>query len=294
MRISSFLLLCLCAVFSAGLWIGCGSDAEDDPTTLPMETEGTLDIADVELETRADSVAMQMYQAHGGRAWATVPYLRFNFGVAQGDSARVVARHLWNYQTGNYRLEWDKGADSTYVALFDVSGSVDATPPGTVYLNGQAVANTESGELLEEAQRRFINDSYWLLAPLKVFDNGVQREYVADSSTSEYDVITLTFEDVGMTPGDQYWFYVDKETGLLQRWAFHLEGMEEAEPPRVFDWTDPVTLESSEGSLRLFTRKEAVGAPVAIVTDNVEVIGSLEQSIFTAAQPVLENNPLTE
>lgn len=49
-------------------------------------------------------------------------------------------------------------------------------------------------------------------------------------------MVVLSFDQVGLTPGDRYWAYVNRETGLMDRWAYHLEGMDEADPPTAWDW----------------------------------------------------------
>ena len=262
---------------------GCGSPSEDGGSSMQMPA----------LETKADSVAMTLVEAHGGlETWASAPYVRFDFGIDRGETQQVAARHLWNRQTGEYRMEWNQGPDSTYVALFNVdmfgeAASQPAGEAGEVYLNGSAVDSSAHDRLMQTAHQRFVNDSYWLLAPLKVFDPGVNRSYAADSSTATHDVISLTFGDVGLTPGDQYWLYVNRDTGQLDRWAFHLQGMEDGAPPQFFDWTDYQDLEVPEGTLTLAARKGAQGGPVAIIFPTLEVPSSVPNGMFTDPQPRL-------
>ena len=253
---------------------GCAPEASDpeEPTTAEMPA----------METRADTVAMRIYEAAGGpAAMAAMPYLRFDFGVERDGDHQVAARHLWNRQTGDYRVEWTSGPDSAYVALFNVN-----TQEGDVYLNGDSLATGERQAQMENAYRRYINDSYWLLAPVKLFDPGVTRTYAADSSGAEQEVIELTFGDVGLTPGDRYWIYADPETGAMTKWAFVLQGNPEAEP-RVFQWTDVQTLETPEGPVSLATAKEAMGGPVILRTDNLEAPTGVPTEMFTDPQPRL-------
>ncbi len=38
-----------------------------------------------------------------------------------------------------------------------------------------------------------------------------------------YDKLKLTFGKVGLTPGDTYWAYINRQTKLMDRWAYFLE-----------------------------------------------------------------------
>ena len=234
------------------------------------------------LETRADSVAMRAYEVAGGpEAMAALPFLRFDFGVEREGERETVARHLWNRQTGDYRVEWSRGPDSTYVALFDAN-----TQEGQAYLNGDSLSGGDNADRLGEAYRRFINDSYWLLAPVKLFDPGVERAYVADSSGGDYDVVELTFGDVGLTPGDRYWVYVDKETGRMERWAFVLQNNPDA-AARMYAWTDVQALQTSAGPVSLAASKEAMGGSTVIYTDHLEAPTDVPAEMFTDPNPRL-------
>jgi hypothetical protein len=284
MRFRSPLLAALVAVgvLTAGALVGPRAGSALLPDAPSADT--------VSLDTKADSVAHRLLRAHGADAWASAPYLRFNFAVETPDGARVIGRHFWDRTSGDYRVEWSAGADSNYVAIVNVRDATDGVPPGTAYLNGTAL----EGEAAETARRRaygrFINDTYWLLAPLKTFDPGVNRAYRADSSTAEHDVLHLTFGEVGLTPGDEYWLYVSKETGRLDRWAFHLQGMSADQPPRAFDWTGYTTLQAPDGPVTLATRKEAVGEPQAILTNALALPSRPPADVFSTPTPMLADD----
>ncbi|WP_263784289.1 hypothetical protein [Salinibacter grassmerensis] len=275
--------LLLFATLLAGglLWTGCSSDSASDsePVVSPTDT--------IAPETRADSVAYRLLQAHGMDAWASSPYLRFNFGFETPGGAQTIARHLWNRNTGEYRIEWSAGPDSSYVVLANIRDRQDGRLGGSVYLNGEELTGAAGETALEEAYGRFVNDTYWLLAPLKAFDPGVNRTYVPDSSTADHDVLHLTFDEVGRTPGDQYWLYVSTETGRLDRWAYHLQGMPEDAPPQFYDWTQYRELSAPGGTVRLASRKEAVGADQALLTNQLALPESPPEGAFSTPDPML-------
>lgn len=273
-----------CSLLIAGmLVVACGM--ESDP---PTATTGPVRPADtVPLRTPGDSLAKRLADAHGGAAWASAPYLRFNFAVDRGSGEGRPIRHLWNRTTGDYRVEWGPSDDTTYVALINVNEVQDGLPAGTVYLDGSALRGARDTTMRTRAYRRFINDSYWLLAPLKMFDPGVNRTYQADSSDAEHEVLHLTFGDVGLTPDDEYWFYVDAETGRLDRWAFRLQGMADDASPAAFDWTDYQTLSAPGGTVRLAARHASTNGSTAILTNELSLPSSVPENAFTAPDPIL-------
>lgn len=239
------------------------------------------------LSATADSLAQRLQKAHGAEAFASAPYLRFTFAIDAPDGTRVIGRHLWNKNTGDYRVEWTSGADTSYVALINVREVTDGVPSGEAYRNGTRLENQAATEARRTAYGRFVNDTYWLLAPLKTMDSGVNRAYLPESSTATHEVLHLTFGDVGLTPDDEYWLYVSTETGRLDRWAFHLQGMDASAPPQVFDWTSPVTLEAPAGTVTLSTRKEAVNGSRSILTNELALPSRVPDDAFSSPTPML-------
>ena len=67
-----------------------------------------------------------------------------------------------------------------------------------------------------------MNDSYWLLAPLKVRDRGVKVEAGGpkDLNGATCETLRLKFDKVGLTPTDQYVFYIDPKTKLPLAWDY--------------------------------------------------------------------------
>jgi len=264
------------------LGVGCGSNtggSSSDDASAPTDT--------LTLDSTADSVAYRLMRAHGADAFAAAPYLRFNFAFESPKGARVIARHLWDRTTGDYRVEWEGGTDSSYVALVNVRNVEDGVPAGDVYLNGEKLEGETARSMRKEAYGRFVNDTYWLLAPLKVFDPGVNRQYLADSSTATHDVLHLTFGNVGLTPDDEYWLYVSKETGRLDRWAYHLQGMKESAPPQAYEWTADTTLQAPEGTVVFSNRKEAMNANRALLTNELALPSSPPEGAFSDPEPML-------
>ena len=265
----------------AGVVTGCGGPSTEgpSPSLFPMET-------------RADSVAMNVFEAYGGpAAWADLRYLRFDFATRSSagsdDSSAappertVHGRHLWDRMTGDYRLEMPRGGDTLYVALFNTQ----APDAGNVWLFGERVEAGEEADLLEQAYRRFINDTYWLLMPVKLFDEGVQRSYLPDSSSADVEVLHLSFGDVGLTPGDQYWIYADKATGRIRHWAYRLERHPSDHAPQPIAWARHKTFETPSGALVVSEQKPGDG--FVLFTDRVDMPAEAPEDAFSNPHPLL-------
>jgi hypothetical protein len=202
------------------------------------------------MTTAADSLAMRVIDAHGGwDAWASMDQVRFDWVVERDSIELSRVRHLWHKTDGRARVEWEIGEDSVAVALLDLAASTPEAPVGVVYLRGEPTAPEDS--LVARAYGRFINDSYWMLAPLKTFDPGVNRGLAPDSASGGSDVLALSFGDVGLTPGDRYWLRVGPG-GELQTWTYVLQGDTTA---TTWAWEEPATVNGPAGPLTVLTRK---------------------------------------
>jgi hypothetical protein len=80
------------------------------------------------------------------------------------------------------------------------------------------VWNPAADEAAKAAYARWVNDSYWLIAPLKLKDPGVSVTY--GGQQDGFDSLHLSFAKVGLTPGDQYNLYIDPQTHLVRRWDY--------------------------------------------------------------------------
>ncbi|MDX1419283.1 MAG: hypothetical protein R3181_04900 [Rubricoccaceae bacterium] len=267
MRLSPVLVL---AALAACTPAEPSADAPSPPELSPRPT----------LVTAADTLAWRITEAAGGLdAWHALPRLRFDFAVVRESTEVFRARHLWDRASGRYRVEYPIGEDSTLVALFDLQRFNPAAPEGTVFVNGVPVDSAAARDRLAEAHTRHVNDAYWLLAPLKLFDPGVRRSLVPDSARAGSEVLMLSFDGVGLTPGDRYWLTADAE-GRLSRWSFALEGGGTG----AHVWDEYVALPTPQGDLRLSTRKRTAGR--AILTP-VHPAEGFPPDVFEQPQPVL-------
>ncbi len=140
----------------------------------------------------------EVYQAAGGGNWGKVKTIQFTFAVEKDGKSVAKAEHLWNVPAQTDEVKW-KGKDVT----------VNLADPGT-----EADAKV--------AYARWVNDSYWLLAPLKLMDKGVTltAEGTKEMNGAQRDVLRLSFGQVGLTPTDQYRLYIDPSTKLVSYWDY--------------------------------------------------------------------------
>ena len=226
--------------------------------------------SDPPLETPADSLAQRLVDASGGHAaWAALPALRFDW-VVQTDSAELVrVRHLWDRAGDRARVEWSAGQDSTLVAVMAPGVFDPGSPAGSAALTvsdgpPEVLSGDAALDALRDAHARWVNDTYWMIAPVKTFDPGVDRALAPDSGAA---TLALSFGRVGLTPGDRYWLRLGDD-GAMEGWTYVLEGDSAA---TRWTWTDPRTVSGPRGDVTVWATKRKDGEPVEIVTRPLRV-----------------------
>jgi hypothetical protein len=220
----------------------------------------------------ADSVARRATDVLAGPAWDDARYIAFTFNVER--EGKIVASwpQQWDRYTGDYRVSGKNREGEDVAVIMNVN-----TKQGKGWKNGQELA--DPAELLTLGYRRFINDTYWLLMGFKTFDPGVTREYAGEKSDPcgvVHDVVRLSFANVGLTPGDVYWMWVNRDTGLVGEWHMMLEGMKPDEEPSTVLFHDYHRV----GGLLLSTRREIKGKNQFIRFDDVVVSKTVPAGAF--------------
>jgi len=226
-------------------------------------------------DDKADRVAHELVTALGGEsAWNKARQLRFDFVVEREGKRAAEFHHLWDRYTGDYRLLGADKSGAPYAVYFNVN-----TRDGKAFVNGRPVEGEEKKKLLENAYGRFINDTYWLLAPWKVFDPGVHRDYDGEKTGPDgvaCDVIRLSFDNVGLTPRDVYWLWVARDGRRMVQWQYVLAGAQEE--PTTALWKDWKTI----GGISLSLEKTMAARPIRILFENVAVSPSRDDKDFAA------------
>jgi hypothetical protein len=224
-------------------------------------------------DAKADAVGKELIAALGGMpAWEKSRQFQFDFVVAKEGKAVARFSHVWDRYTGDYRLKGVDKAGAPYVVYFNVN-----TKDGKAFVNGAAVPAEENAKRLESAYGRFINDTYWLLAPWKIFDPGVNLTYDGEKPCPDggtCDILKLSFADVGLTPKDVYWLWITRDGRHMVQWQYVLGGA--AEAPTTVAWKD---WKNMNGML-LSMDKPIQSEPFEIRFENVAVSPSRDDALF--------------
>jgi hypothetical protein len=222
------------------------------------------------------ALATKEIAATGGASWEKARYFRFDFLVDFPERKAGPFAHYWDRWTGSYRV--DVPGDDGYSAYFNLNDPKNAGK-AVILRKGNRLTGEDAAKVLAKAYGRFINDSYWLLAPLKVLDPGVKLE---DGGTATFDgkdahVLKLSFSGVGLTPGDAYRHYVDPATGALLGWEYVLESKQEGK----WKWVDIADF----AGLKLSTRKVTEDGSRTIKFENVSVSATVDAGALKPPVP---------
>jgi hypothetical protein len=163
-------------------------------------------------ETKALTIAEKIANAHGFDNWKNVSKIEFTFNVDR-DSSHFERSWSWKPKTNDVILISDKD---------------------TISYNRKSVDS-----LSLNADKGFINDKFWLLAPFQLMWD--KSATISESSLEEAPIsnqklnkITLTYpSDGGYTPGDAYDFYYGDDF-LVKEWIYRKGNSKE--PSMITSW----------------------------------------------------------
>jgi hypothetical protein len=219
----------------------------------------------------ATELAASVKKTAGGEELSKVAELRFKFVVYEKGEKKMLAEHRWDLVHSRDRVMWTDRKGTKRDGIVDLQTK---KADGTV--DGKKPEDAAQKELGEKTYARWVNDSYWLMLPLKVLDPGVRREMEPqrDVKGKKYDVLKLSFENVGLTPGDVYWLYVDPETKEIARWEMQLQGQKG--PPEGTTFEDYRKI----GPLKLALNHVTSDGNERIVLEDVQVLTKVEDGDF--------------
>ena len=209
-------------------------------------------------------LADKVMDAMGGReAWDDTRFIAWNFFGRR--------THVWNKQTGDVRIE---EPSNNLTILMNIN-----TQKGKVMLDGEELTQPDSlAKYLDLGYKYWVNDSYWLVMPYKLKDSGVTLKYIAEDTTqlgNQADVIQLSFQDVGVTPENLYYVWIDVNSKLVTQWAYY-PSIESEEPRFITPWADyqkygSIMLSGNRGDYQL---------------SDIEVMNEVPEGTFSSFEPM--------
>lgn len=204
-----------------------------------------------EITTKAKklSIPEKIAKAHGIDNWNKIDKLNFTFNVDRDSS--------------HFERSWSWKPKSNKVTLTTATDTL-------------MYKRSETDSISLNADKGFINDKYWLLAPFNlVWDKGIKEKIYIEKATAPISGETLQKLTIvygndsgGYTPGDAYDFYFGDDY-LIKEWVFRKENA--SEPSLITTWEDYKEVNGlkiatshvrKEGQWKLFfTGLEAYPAP---------------------------------
>ena len=171
---------------------------------------------------QAEQLATKMLNALDHEAYKNTNYIEWTF-------------------TKRHHFKWNKAKNTceVYWKAYKVNLDLNDSSNSEAFKNDLKIEDSSSKKLIAKALDYFNNDSFWLVAPYKVFDPGTERRVVSLDNGSE--ALLATYNSGGSTPGDSYLWHLDDSGKPIsfQMWVdiLPINGLEAS-------WTDWTTTES--------------------------------------------------
>ncbi|MCB9888114.1 MAG: hypothetical protein H6836_00970 [Planctomycetes bacterium] len=251
--------------YTVELWLRSAPDGKLEP----IDAFGLHAQADAPAIERASgtpealALATAVARRGGHTGWRQVDNLVFTFA-------------------GGRRLYWDRRAGKVRVEVLDGRGRGQITVYDTAARKNTLVHPASRG-VARSAEGVWINDTYWLLAPLKVLDAGVRLAVEAPREGDDKHTarLRLRFHGVGLTPQNQYVLHVDRRDGQVLRWDYF--PTVDTASPRSWAFAGYCRV----GPLWLSLSRPAVGRGRAIELTDVAVNVTAPADVWTRREPML-------
>lgn len=207
------------------LFIFACQPATDESNTT--KEEATEKVIKANTDEQSLALAQKVMEAMGGEEiWNNTRHLKWNFFGSR--------KLWWDKYTGNVRIE---NLRDSSIFLYNLNTKV-----GQVKMKDEIFTEADTLKtLLKRAESIWINDSYWLVMPFKLLDEGVNLKYIGKDSTMDgtiaTEVVELTFDSVGNTPNNKYLVHIDPKTNFVCEWEYYTNNSD-TEPRITTPWAD--------------------------------------------------------
>lgn len=142
--------------------------------------------------TEADQLAQTIMDNLNKEAFDSIPYLQWEF-------FRAGQKYFWDKKNNMAIIEW-----SDNKVIFDLDAY-----EASCFVAGQPAPADKIETLKSKAWSNWCNDSFWMIAPYKLFDTGTTREIV--NLDNNQRGMKITYGSGGVTPGDTYLWELDSD-----------------------------------------------------------------------------------
>lgn len=139
---------------------------------------------------QAEALANKMLNALDYKAYQNTNYIEWTFKN----------RHHYKWEKSNHQC-------MVYWEDYKVHLNFNNLSKSKAYIHNFEVVGEQAQELTKKAIDYFNNDSFWLIAPYKVFDAGTERSLVTLENGEQ--ALLVTYTSGGSTPGDSYLWHLD-------------------------------------------------------------------------------------
>ena len=117
----------------------------------------------------------------------------------------------WTFKYKNHYV-WNKELNIVKVTIDDEVVELNLNDPdqSTYFIDKKEQTGKVKKDAIAFALKNFNNDSFWLVAPYKVFDPGVERKIITSPNHNE-KALLVTYTNGGTTPGDSYLWRLNNE-----------------------------------------------------------------------------------
>lgn len=204
------------------------SDWKNTESGLKLPTKHTLSIFGLALpmgkiksyNPNANELANKILTAIKHDAYKDTQFIEWSFGGRRS--------FKWDKTNNIADVSWDNFKVNLHTRKLDKS---------TVFFDGEKQEITDE-EIIKRAWDIFNNDSFWLVAPHKLFDNGVIRTV---QKVDGKDALFVKYMTGGTTPGDSYLWNLDS-TYIPKSYKMYVPSMKMNGVSAT--WDDWITTES--------------------------------------------------
>ncbi|MGA8809986.1 MAG: hypothetical protein WB973_19100 [Thermoanaerobaculia bacterium] len=222
----------------------------------------------------ADALAKRTIEAQGGSAWDKARFLSFTFVVERNGQAVASFPEQWDRVTGDYRVSGVDPAGVPFTVVLNTK-----TKTGRAWQKGVEVKDLRAlKELLALGDRRYNNDTYWLLMPLMMLNPGVHRSSQGertDAAGHKWDIVRLSF-DPSLEITYIVWAWINRETGLVDEWDMRAPTAAVTDQPVEVFFHDFKRV----AGVSISMRREVKGKNQTVRFDDLQILAATPKDAF--------------